>query len=1252
MSQMLKSNNDKHPRLQLLSVAFNEASIDTPSFRAYVNYYHTKVELLEDWMDTTNSYVEQKFKPSYSDFYRSLEVLIETMLPPPKLLNNGFVANQSFASRIIYDFDFAYSEFIKRICSIINPDDNKYSDGLLNLLTTAIRPYRTRRKNFEYYQAKYDSMLTQLHSATTSSKTLEPSYLREEANRTFEIRRSYLDASLNLVSSISTLRLSVDKFLANAIGRINQKNVFTFNENGKQINLAPTIHHYFHYYYSWLKSSVKSSKTIDDTVFQAQEQVYNQMLKQLLPSTDENQYLLKNIDSILSSTDCLVGTYPQKSGWLYMRTTVGSSDREIWVRRWCFLNDMIFGMFALSPSKTYVEETDKFGIGLINVRYFPDISRRFCFQLEIDNGKGKELIIVTLQAESVTELREWVHIMLQSKLKFNGLIKDEKDKANYNYANKRYSPQFYEFASSATTSMDQKLTSFDRNSSSLIECLRSVLAPDQVRDIIDERTFLFKIVTSPISTKLTPLAMLSGSFRYKNRKYYDGIQANIWGLNIWNQNGGISINDKEAAFLKQHLNNPLIIPDKYPKNYLNDLKIQNMQFKTIFESINYDASSKYTNCIDELLLFKISTVWTANEAQMFPSITYVTRSYLYLYMSVSGFLHFSRRKFDDFISIENDPTTPHLIKMHTHHNYHIKIYTYFEDSEAVARKMQYLVELNASHGNKSTGEILDKFNEIDDAFKQKSEKEELINDPATNKLIKAEYELGKTFWNINSTSKELVDRCKNIRQHYTKTYIQRFEIASKGLMHIIYGDTSNVFPNSYFLAARNANFNTNWYWTEERDSNGIIQLVRKIDCKMSKTDNFLFENSDKVCTSQRIIKMVENTYYEVDQDPILIKIPFCRPLKVSSKYVITELFDAENSTNSELKLSTNGSELYANYKIEFVGGNNESFIEDLIKRCVVRFSQIEHSKVKSSIDYYLDRIGKHGKVVKAIKLCGLLGVLAGDGVIQNNENLNDKESLDNFKWEGIPDTSSERSANERASVRSEAEKEKVKKTDLQSVSDGNVLCVKYTFALLIRVIMKLTVFRLINFILISFRIVMMGFTFIGTLLSQVNKTLLLGLILSIFYNIFVSARSGISYWSVRKADNFFKDIMSDKNSQKVERALYIKDIDLLTDYLVSPDDDEVLKNFNNDLTSNENKYRESRRELALKRNDLLVELKILQNMEKELVQGDYKSFLIKETENCKKAQLHYEHIWEQDKQLQSYCERCSTELQRLVPGLL
>lgn len=142
------------------------------------------------------------------------------------------------------------------------------------------------------------------------------------------------------------------------------------------------------------------------------------------------------------------------------------------------------------------------------------------------------------------------------------------------------------------------------------------------------------------------------------------------------------------------------------------------------------------------------------------------------------------------------------------------------------------------------------------------------------------------------------------------------------------------------------------------------------------------KESKMIFATQRIVKIVDNKYYEVDLDPFFVKVPFCHLLKLSIKFVITESYDVDNHLEIKLNMTASSSSLHVLYKLEYIDSRTGKTIEKLslaeiiCQTWALKFAHSEFLLIRRVLRYYLEKIGKHGKVIKAIKLCGILGVLS------------------------------------------------------------------------------------------------------------------------------------------------------------------------------------------------------------------------------------------------------------------------------------
>ena len=907
------SDGNKPRQLRLISVTFKEASLDSPSFRASVNFFQTRVELFEDWIEKTTDFYDHKYKASFEDFQRAKETLLSQLLPSPVMVSNGFVANQTLTPLLIDSFNKDYMEFSTRIMKIVLGDDISHSANLLELMTIAIEPYRNKRKNFEYYQGKFDSTLATYQSVNVTASNVDPQTIRNDVMQLFEIHKSYLQASLDLISAISLMQLELDRFLMESMSLLKEKSLFTFKESGKVIDLVPSLNEHLDDYSLWVQNSIAGAKALDSDIQHARKQIFEYTLKQITPSNNIEDYNVKSIRSanIINAAKLKTPTSsPDKAGWLFMKTQVGKPGRTIWVRRWCFLSNSVFGLFLLSPSKTYVEETDKFGVLLTNVRYAPDEERKFCFEVRIlrnkaieSNGHPAKDISLVFQSDSLSELKSWLTVFESAK-KY-ALSLDSKF-FQHEMAFKRFSPKFYEFASSTTTSIDQQITTFDQNSTSLTESLDYSFSEYEILSLTNMKLFKFQMVMTPICTKMTQLAILSNHFT-KGSWFPNAILANVWGVTNWSEYSVFHDTNKSNPPLILHKSQKALnamTSTVYPSYYPNDLKITDLQFKNLFFSIDQKLAAQ----VNEFVLYKFDTFWNPNKRQRFFSTCFITNEHLYYYMNSMGFICLNRLKLGDIVSVEADKSSKNLIKMFDIHGIQIRSYILFTDRRVVVTKIQYLLENNASESPAGIETILKRFAKIDKELQETKLLERIAqekgnstpnNESMASNLNKTALET--SFWNIDAPTNELITRLKNIEKEFTVTYKHDYDIPAKGLMHILFGDRSEAFPRCLFLADKTSKKNLCWGWKQEKIDENTTQLARTIQFELNKTDSFISDKkfhrngeTEVLKVKQRVVKMLENRYYEIDLDPIIIKVPFCHLLKVTSKYIITETHNTEN----------------------------------------------------------------------------------------------------------------------------------------------------------------------------------------------------------------------------------------------------------------------------------------------------------------------------------------------------------------------
>lgn len=1223
MTSNTTGDNDVR-QLKLISVAFKEASLDSPSFRAHTNFFETRAELFHDWILKTVEFVDKKYASSFEDYVNTREYILREIPPSAAMISNGFLTNQSHTPILVEEFKKEYEEFIRKLLKFLVGKGTKYSAGLVDLTTNSFGPYKKNRMEFQRLQKKYDDLLVKDQEINISNTIVEPQSLMESSLNLFEVKKKYLSASLDLIVAISKLKLDLDKFLIEIVNTLMANNIYTFKETGHKVDLTPTITEYFKDHHDWMEKTIEGFNSLDNDMKSAKKQVFEYSVERTKPSDNLEDYNISGINTsalINSKVNIMkIKRSPEKSGWLYLKTTVGKPSRTIWVRKWCFIQNCVFGMFGLSPSKKYVEETDKFGILLINVRYDADEGRKFCFEIKIignrvsdANGSSTKDLTLTLQTESLKELKSWLTSFKVAQLYAQQL---HQNSFEYDVALRRFSPEFFEFASSSTNSSEQLITRCNSDTKPLLEFLKGRFAEYDSLSFDDDKVFHFQMEPTPITTKMTQLAIFSHFYQSSNWLPSATI-ANIWGTTNWTS---YSILDTDMI-LKGATEKPGIFGD-YPTLYSNEMKINDIQFKSLFFSIDHRVI-KYPNT---LLLFKFSSFWCPNKSQRFASSCYITADDIFCFMNTMGFICLFRRKIKDIRSISVDNEQPNLLHFNDLEGPHISIYIYFTHPQIIVSKLNYLLENSKSDAHIKGEELYNILNKIElnvgekisrSKAKARKETEESLKSKKDTHLKPCNGQNENTFWTMSEKGLQMLSEKKRVQVEYTVNYVNTYEIASKGLTHILFGDKSDAFPVSFYFAQKiNGNSNERNRWYEEVAVDGLKQLVRDIKFQLNLTDNFLkidlrrrSKKSNQRVIRQRIIRMTENRYYEIDQEPSIIKFPFCRPLRASLKYIITEPYDPEHEIASKLHMSTSRSILSVYYKLEYIDIEtgkvikNVHFNESLMRNIVIHFTYVEFVLLKKVIKYYLERIGQYGKVIKAIKLCGMFEPYESRTALVNKITNSDREKY----------------------------------------------FAEYTLGILFKIELKITVYRMANFFITVLRIIINSGQRIKRSFSKLNKTVILILFGSALLNVMLSHRNNVEYWSLRSAVNRFNEFIDGKHRNSMERHIILKSEDLLKPL---NSDNLAMEKYNKMNQVYDPEYRTSRQSIASKRNQILIELRLLQNMEREIVHDDYEKFLNSEIERCKMLQDEAPEVLSNDTKLSNYCYNCERELERLSSLLL
>lgn len=1182
-----------HPQrlIKLISVCLKEAALDSPSFRASTNFFNSQVDHTEHWIEGLIKSL-RKYPQQFNDFKEANTVLLNQLVPD--FLKDGLVDQETTASLLETNKTNLCSIYVESM-KLLSLNDLELVNLLQDISKVHIKHFKDIRKNFEFFQSKYDSVLLKYSS---QSKSKEPSALREDAFQLFELRKSYLSSSLDLTVEMIKLHQYLDK---------NLLKLSKFLLKDKTIE-----EEYFEKIEAWSNARDSSTKSLLDDLLYSRKQIENATVLQFTPTRDLNQenVSLINPSSLLVYNKDIDGEHEEhlheKHGWLFMKTSVGKPARTIWVRRWLFVKNGIFGMFSLSPSKNSVQETDKIGVLLSNIRYAPDEDKRFCFEI-----KTIDLTLI-FQAENLKDLRSWLRVFSAEKQR---AIENSEDSE---YAFGRYPPMLREFASSLTTTVDNELTStkVENSNNDINTTIHSTNLSELVGGDanLDFRSSSFKNefqepdLNTPMFTKMSKVSILARAF-VSPTVIPTAVTANTWGSVNWGMyymsDNFKRINGKRENLIKQNsLTKVTSSSSKYPAYYPNYLKKYDIQLKALFDTAIYD---------NELVLLQFTSLFSLNTTQELSSRCFITAKYCYFYLNSMGFVSLVKKPLNELVAVEVfHEKNWDILKVYGIEGLHMKGRIFFDDGVLIQEKMNLLINNLVSDKPKSQEEIIQIFGSMEiQSLKLKERRKSLlppvqINPDSVSKNIDSSKSQNlappvkspelPSFTNIDKILRET----KSFKTNYKNDGYKLFDCVildapAKAVFHVLFGDHSPVFKETINLIESDEFVSSPWFTD---DKTGLLK--RAIDFKMGLSRKFfnLKGNTRNITNRyfQVLEEMVDAKYYRVDENRRMFKLPFSDSFRIERKIIIIE-----NDVKT-CKLLIYG-------KAVFPQGQTALSINRLYVKSLAAIEKQESDLLVSRVTSYIERLGSHGKVIKAIRTYG------------NLSKIGDNKDLE--------------SAN-------------VPKDQLDTLIVNFDLIIKFY----LKMCFHYFSINLIRFLSLLFRI---GYSVLKQL--SVNKLLIFGLVSSIFFNFFLLGRSAVSFWTARRAEHFVKDFTHELGLNKMERSISLNDLELLSSFEFN----ESSSCFNKFLESKapmikdqdglsvDSRFRDSRHKIAVKRNELLVELKILEKMEKELVFGSWKNFLLSEMHLC---EISIDQMKITDKELQAYCDSCHSDYERFAKDLI
>ncbi|KAI9656566.1 MAG: SNF1-interacting protein [Bathelium mastoideum] len=398
--------------LNLIPVGLKEAAWDSPTFRATALFFSDQIEVIERWLD---GYVRSVSRLAHeaNTIETAVNALLSSSAPPPHI--SEAVLDHDYTLIALKKYGEGAKEFWNSVLRGMKKSESVVVEPIRAFLNHDLKHFREVRRLLDQTQRTFDSLLARYMGR---KKTEEASSLREDAFQLHEARKAYLRASMDFCVAAPQARATLDRLLVKIFAEqwrdMKGAGETIINSFGKQ---APEMERVR----GWSKEMENSERVFKRELQQARQQIEQTAESSVRPSRELEDYAASTVPFLGGTSPALGANTPatakprqersEKQSWLMLKTVTGKPTRTVWVRRWFFVKNGIFGWLVQGLRSGGVEESEKTGVLLCSVRPAFQEERRFCFEV-----KTKDTTVV-LQAETQTELTEWIQAFEVAKRK-------------------------------------------------------------------------------------------------------------------------------------------------------------------------------------------------------------------------------------------------------------------------------------------------------------------------------------------------------------------------------------------------------------------------------------------------------------------------------------------------------------------------------------------------------------------------------------------------------------------------------------------------------------------------------------------------------------------------------------------------------------------------------------------------------------------------------------------------------------------
>ncbi|OJD36353.1 transcription factor 3 [Diplodia corticola] len=393
--------------LSLIPVVLKEAALDSPTFRATAVHFGDQIDLVEKWLE---NYVKAagKLVQEVSNLENTVNAFIAHSEPPSYI--SEAVIDHDYTMLAVKRYSEGAREFWQATIKGMKRTDFTILEPLRAFLQTDLRALKDLRRTLDTTQKQFDGLIARYAGR---KKSEEASSLREEAFQLHEARKAYIKAAMDFCIMAPQIRTALDKLL-----------VRVFSERWKEMKSLREATDKIYTQYTgemervrgWSREMENSERVFKRELHLARKQLEDSAEAGVRPSRELDDYTISTVPYIgshgsMQSPAKPGGERSEKQGWLFERTITGKPARTVWVRRWFFLKNGIFGWLVHGARSGAVEESEKVGVLLCGVRPAFQEERRFAFEVKTKDKTNM------LQAESQSELMDWISTFEAAKRK-------------------------------------------------------------------------------------------------------------------------------------------------------------------------------------------------------------------------------------------------------------------------------------------------------------------------------------------------------------------------------------------------------------------------------------------------------------------------------------------------------------------------------------------------------------------------------------------------------------------------------------------------------------------------------------------------------------------------------------------------------------------------------------------------------------------------------------------------------------------